>query len=49
MNIWDIVIIAAVALIIGLGVRSIVRKKGNTCSCGCADCPSRTSCHKEKQ
>ncbi len=49
MNIWDIVIIAVVLLIVGLAVRSIVRKKGKTCSCGCSDCPSRSCCTENKK
>ena len=49
MNIWDILIIAVVALIVGLAVRSIVLKKGGTCSCGCADCPSRSCCTENKK
>ena len=37
-----------VCLIIGVAlffaVRHIVKQRG-TCGCGCADCPSRGSCH----
>lgn len=49
MNIWDILIIAVIALIAGLAIRSTCRKKGGSCNCGCSNCPSRSSCHKERQ
>ena len=42
MNIWDIVIIAAVAVCVLLAIRNI-RKKGGSCSCGCENCRKKCS------
>ena len=42
MNIWDISILAAVALMAGLAIwRMRKSKKSGGCGCGCADCPGR--------
>ena len=38
MNIWDGVILAAVALLVIFALRRIKKKKG-TCGCGCDSCP----------
>ncbi len=47
MNIWDILILAAVAAAIVLALRTLRgKKKSGGCSCGCGgcekDCPART-------
>lgn len=46
MNIWDILILLAVAAAVGIALRVIRgKKKTGGCSCGCGgctkDCPSR--------
>ena len=47
MNIWDISILAAVALMAGLAIwRMRKKKKTRGCCCGCAGCPG--SCSNEK-
>ncbi|MBR2742527.1 MAG: FeoB-associated Cys-rich membrane protein [Clostridia bacterium] len=45
-NVWDIIIIAALALALFFAVRAILRKKGGTCTGGCACCAKR--CQKDK-
>ena len=47
MTFGDIVVLAVLALIIGLIIRGMVRdkKKGNSCGCGsCAGCSLAGSC-----
>lgn len=47
MTVGDIIVIAALVLIIALIVRSMIRdkKKGRCCGCsGCSGCPSCGSC-----
>ncbi len=41
----DILLLLAVALIAGLAIRSIIkRKKGGGCSCGCGNCSGSENC-----
>lgn len=49
MNVFDIVIIAAVAVALFFAVRSMVRRKGSGCSCcsGCSGCPHAGKCDKK--
>ncbi len=47
MNVIDIVLIAAIGLVVGLAARRIVRnKKQGKCSCGCEHCTC--GCDKNK-
>ena len=47
MNVIDIVLIAAIGLVVGLAARRIVRnKKQGGCSCGCEHCAC--GCDKNK-
>ena len=46
MNLADIVILLVIALALFFALRHMKKAKGR-CSCGCADCPSRTGCGKE--
>ncbi|MBQ6521097.1 MAG: FeoB-associated Cys-rich membrane protein [Anaerolineaceae bacterium] len=45
MNIFDILILAAVAAAVFFAVRRLRKNKG-TCGCGCADCPHKKGCQK---
>ncbi len=42
-----ILIIIALAIVVALAVRSVIRnkKKGGSCGCGCSSCPMSGSCH----
>ena len=44
MNLWDILLLAVIALAVFFAIRRLRKNKG-TCGCGCADCPSRTVKH----
>ena len=47
MTFGDIIVIAVLALIIGLIVRGMIRdrKQGKCCGCsGCSGCPSKGTC-----
>lgn len=48
MNIWDIVIIAAIVIAVSFAIRRI--KKKGVCSCGgdCAKCAMRDECKDKK-
>lgn len=44
----DILLVLAVALVISLSARSMIRarKAGrSSCGCGCSDCPMSGACH----
>lgn len=43
MNVWDILILLAVALLLLRAVRRI--RKGKTCNCGCEGCTRRDCCN----
>ena len=45
MNIWDVLLIAGIALAVAYAVYRIVKakKSGKTCSCGCEGC-ANTNC-----
>ena len=46
----DIIVLAVLGLILALVIFSMVRerKKGSSCSCGCAGCEKKSLCHPEK-
>ena len=44
MNIWDVLILLAVAALLLRAVRRI--RKGKTCNCGCEGCSQRDCCNK---
>lgn len=47
----DMIILAVLAVLVGLAVRQIRRnkKKGGGCGCGCAGCSRAGLCHPEKK
>ncbi len=47
----SLIVIALLALAVGLIIRSLIRqkKKGASCSCGCAGCAYGASCPGAKQ
>ena len=47
MNIWDVAILAAIALAVLLGIVGR-KKRGGACSCGCESCGACEAC-KEKR
>ncbi len=49
MNVWDVVILAAVLAAAVLAViRVRKRKKSGGCSCGCGGCAMRDTCRQKK-
>lgn len=50
-NWGNILVIAIVVGLIFAVVLSMVnkRKKGKSCTCGCANCPSASMCHSKKK
>ena len=49
-NLGNIVVIAVLALVIVLIIRSLIgnKKQGkSSCGCGCSNCPSADMCHKQ--
>lgn len=49
MGIWEILlIVACVALVVGVIVFSLIKKKNGKCGGGCSDCPYCKSCHSRK-
>ena len=48
MNIWDIVLLAAIAAAVGLALRKVIanRRRGG-CGCGCDGCTQRCAARKD--
>ena len=49
MNVWDILILLAVAALAGFAVRTLLRDRKRGCGCGCEGCPSAGSCQKRRE
>ena len=48
MNIWDILILAGVALLVFAAVRGIRKGKAGGCGCGCEGCTQKCGRKAEK-
>ena len=46
MNVWDVVVLAAVALVAVLAFRGVRQRMKRGCGCGCADCLYAQGCGK---
>ena len=44
-NLATILVSALLLVAVFFIIRGMVRRKGNTCSCGCSDCQFRGKCH----
>ena len=49
MNIWDIVVIVAVAVAVVFAIRRIKNKGVNSCGGSCANCSMREGCNKKNK
>lgn len=47
MNLWDILILLAVAAMVLLAVRAM-RNGRSGCNCGCGSCPENCDCEKKR-
>lgn len=48
-NVGNIVAVAALLIIVAFAIRSILRNKKTSCSCGCGACPVADTCHKDRK